>query len=243
MSNTAVTGSVASEMPALTMKTTHVIPFAAVASCLLLNGFAADATTTMVWDFSTPDNPSVIQPASANPFNAYGTATIVPGLGGEGYSSGVFLNNSALYGTATGLLDLLNGNVTLGLDQLAGTPTGTLDYTLVIRQFISNPPGFPYPPTLQFSIAGVNLVSQTRQETAAVGSWYLSTYSWDNVAVSGPVTLTLSTDPNRNLLLDSLSFSVIGDLVPIPEPSVAQLGGLAVLMLGLGTLRRKKSVA
>jgi hypothetical protein len=206
---------------------------------------AAENDTTMVWDFSTPDNPSVQQPAGAdNPFNAEGTVTVDVGLGGGGYFSGVaFPEFPGFYGTATGVWDLLNGSVTVGLDQLAGTAGGLLDYTLVLRQYVNNPPGFPYSPTLQFSIPGGNLVSQVAQETiaSAGASWVVSTYSWQQVAVDGFITLTVSTEENRGLLLDSLSFSVMGDLVPIPEPGVMQLGVLGALILGLGRVRRSKA--
>lgn len=231
----------------LAMKTKHLAILAVAATCASSSAFAADAETTMAWDFSTPDNPSVQQPAGdTNPFDAIGTVSITPGLGGGGYFSGVaYPTFPGDFGTATGVWDLLNGSVTVGLDQLAGTPGGVLDYTLVLRQYANNPPGFPYPSSLQFSIAGAELVSQVPVETiqSAGASWVVSTYRWEQVAVDGFITLTLSTEPNRGALLDSLSFSVTGDLVPIPEPSVAQLGAMAALLLGVGGLRRPKQRA
>jgi hypothetical protein len=227
------------------MKTKHLVILAAAASASALTALAQDTpTTTMVWDFSTPDNPASVTPTSQNPFNVTGTATIVPGVGAEGYSAGVFLNRPDFYGTATGLWDMLNGSVTIDLvDQLAGTENGMLDYTLVVRHFVSPPPGFPYPSTISFSVPGAQLDSQVAQEVAGLGSWVLSTYSWQQVPVDGLVSLTMSTEANRGLLLDSLSFSVIGELVPIPEPSVAQLGALAALVLGLGSVRRRHNAA
>jgi hypothetical protein len=230
------------------MKTNNLALLVASASCVGLTAFAADpATTSMVWDFSTPDNPSVQQPTGdTNPFDAVGTVTIETGLGGGGYFGGVaYPEFPGDFGTATGVWDTLNGSVTVGLDQLAGTAGGLLDYTLVLRQYVNNPPGFPYSPALQFSVPGVELVSQVPVETiqSAGASWVVSTYRWQQVAVDGFISLTLSTDPNRNMLLDSLSFSVTGDLVPIPEPNVAQLGALAALMLGVGSFRRSKRQA
>jgi len=228
------------------MKTKHVALLAAAASCSAITALAADpATTTMVWDFSTPDNPAVVQPESQNPFNLEGRATMVQGTGSEPYSPGVFLNDSANYGTATGLWDLLSGSATVELvDQVPGTQNGLLDYTLVLRHFVSQAPlpNFPFSATVSFSLPGAVLVSQSVQQATSIGSWVLSTYSWQQVQVPGLVSLTVSSEPNRNLLLDSLSFSVIGDLAPIPEPSVAQLGALGALMLGFSVRRRRTAV-
>lgn len=229
------------------MKTKHPVLLVVAALCGTSAAFGADAETTMVWDFSTPDNPSVQQPVGpSNPFNAEGTVSIDVGLGGGGYFSGVaYPEFPGDFGTATGSWDLLNGSVTVSLDQLGTGAASPLDYTLVLRQYVNNPPGFPYSANLQFSIPGGQLVSQVTEETIqSVGaSWVVSTYQWQELAVDGQVTITLSTDQNRNLLLDSLTFSVTGDLVLIPEPGVAHLGVLGALMLGLSNVRRSKQQA
>jgi hypothetical protein len=229
-----------------------------VAISASLSGFAADAVTTMFWGFEASDNPAVTKPTDANPFGATGTAAVSIGTG-EGYfaTAQTFSDLTGLnFGNASGLWDVLTtpsgatvGGVTLGLDMFGATPESTVGYTLVLTHFASTPVGGfqPYPGTMNFSIAGATKVSETEVQNVpgqGGGSWIESTYAWENLSLGGgPVTLTLSAENGRGLLLDSITFSVMGDLSPIPEPSVTQLGALAALMLGIGAFRRTKTAA
>jgi hypothetical protein len=202
---------------------------------------AAEPLTAMKWDFGTSANPSVVKPADANPFNATGTTSITPGAG-IGYSSGIFLGDPG-FGTATGLWDILNGSVTLGLDMYPATPATTLDYSLVVNHFASPAPGFPYSSELFFSIPGAQLISQITKESPTEGFWIESTYTWQQLTVSGTIELTVTGKPNSGFLMDALAFYVAGSLTPIPEPSVAQLGVAAAFMFGLFGMRNRKQSA
>lgn len=202
---------------------------------------AADPTTTMVWEFDNADNPAVVEPGPAeNPFSGIGTATINQGTG-TGYWSGVFLDDPGLgYGTPTGLWDILNGDVSLSIDLFA-SPGTQVTYELTVGQFVS-PQNFPFSSDLSFSIPDGQLVSQSGVEnTPNGGTWVESTYLWENLSVNGPLSLTLSSVTGAGLLLDSLAISVTGSLVPIPEPSAAQLGLLGLGMTLLWSARRRKA--
>jgi hypothetical protein len=238
------------------MKSTQILTGIAALSASL-SGFGADAVSTWSWGFEASDNPAITKPTDGNPFAGTGTATISVGTG-EGYFADVveLSNLTGLnFGTATGVWDVLSnasgtaiGGATLGIDLYAPSPEALLDYTVVIRHFASTPVGGfqPYPGTVNFSIGGSTKVSETVVQNvpgAGGGSWIESTYAWENLSVNGPITLTLSSDPARGLLLDSIAFSVMGDLVPIPEPSVTQLGALAALLLGVGAFRRTRTTA
>lgn len=208
----------------------------------------ADSTTTMYWGFDTADNPSIGEPDAANTVPATGTANVNADFG-EGYFPGtVVIPDVPLdFGTATGVWDIggAQGGVTMGLDLYDPTPLTPVAYQVVVRQFASTAPsvGFPYSPNVTFSVPGWTLNSQVEQEITPNGTWIESTYSWQQLTVSGAITLTMSSDAGRGLLLDSLAFSAIGDLVPIPEPGVTQLGALAALMLGIGGFRRSRTAA
>lgn len=214
-----------------------------------ISALGAGSETIMTWNFGTSDNPAIGEPGAANPVPATGTALVTPVVG-EGYFPGtVVIQDVPLnFGTATGVWDLggVGAGVKLDIDLYAATPTSKLDYTLVVRQFASTAPqvGFPYSPNVTFSIPGYQMVgASVEEETTANGVWIKSTYSWQQLSVNGAITLTMGTDPSKGLLLDSLAFSVMGDLVPIPEPSVSELGALAALMLGIGAFRRPKANA
>jgi hypothetical protein len=223
------------------MKRNHIL--AGITACSIVAG-ALGAETKMTWGFATGDNPALGQPDAANPFPATGTAEVTKGVG-VGYIPGTFVVPGFDFGTATGLWDIGPGGVKMDIDLYAATPTTKLDYRVVVGMFASTglQPGFPYSPNVSFSIPGGQLTGDPLvKETTTSGQWIESTYTWQQLSVNGPLTLTMSAEAGRGLLLDSLSFSVMGDLVPIPEPSVAQLGALAVLMLGIGAVRSRKTV-
>lgn len=215
-----------------------------VACGMAVTSFGAEATT-MFWGFDTADNPAVGQPGENNPLPATGLAEVTPGFA-LGYFPGV-PDIGLNVGTATGVWDIggAGSGVQMDIDLFAATPEAKLDYTVVVRQFASTAPqvGFPYSPVVGFSIPGWTLESQVEQETTPNGTWIQSTYTWQQLSVGGPITLTMTADGSKGLLLDSIAFSVMGDLVPIPEPSVTQLGALAAFMFGLGMFRRRKTAA
>jgi len=199
----------------------------------------------MSWNFDTAQNPAPAVPDPANPVPATATAEVAPGFG-IGYVPGKLELPGFDFGAATGLWDI-GGNgagVKIDLGLYGATPTTLLDYQVVVGIFASTglTPDFPYSAGVQFSIPGAVLTGTVIKQTTSSGQWIESTYAWQQLAIgSTPVTLTLSDGPSSSgLLLDSLTFSVFGDLSPIPEPSVSQLGALAAVALGLGALRRSK---
>ncbi len=203
--------------------------------------------TTMDWTFSNNSNPSVVQPAAVNPYNATGTALIDVGRGG-GYNPGRFLEHLGLsegYGSATGLWDILDGGITFGIDQYQASDP--LTFRVVVTQFASGG-SFPFSPNVGFSLPGTSaehLVSQETVETDSEGFWLKSTYEWQGLDFgTGPLTVTLSSDPvqGNGLLVDALSFTVLGALVPIPEPSISQLGLVGLLVGAFAAMRRRQNV-
>jgi len=214
-----------------------------------LSALGAGTETIMTWNFDTSDNPAIGEPGAANPVPATGTANIQYGVG-LGYFPGTVVDPDVPlnFGSATGVWDIggAGTGVKMDIDLYPATPTTKLDYKVVVRQFASTAPqvGFPYSPNVTFSIPGYQLVgTPVEEESTANGVWIKSTYSWQQLSVAGPITLTMGADSGKGLLLDSLAFSVTGDLVPIPEPSVGQLGAVAALMLGIGPFRRTKANA
>lgn len=225
------------------MKRNHIL--ACVTACsMAATSFGADSLVSMSWGFDTADNPATATPGEANPIPATGTAEITVGFA-TGYSPGPFVSPPLNFGTATGIWDIGPGGVKMDVDLYAATPEAKLDYSVVVRQFASTAPsvGFPYSPVVTFSVPGWTLASQVEKEVTSNGTWIESTYTWQQLSVSGPVTLTMTSDGQRGLLLDSLAFYVLGDLVPIPEPSVTQLGALGAFLLGIGAFRRRKRTA
>ena len=196
--------------------------------------FSADVTS-ITWQFATDANPVEITPAAAvNPYGAKGTLEITPGTG-TGHWSGTMLENPA-YGTATGLWDILAGSVDVGIDKI---PAAEADYTLTMKQFVSPGGLFPYALNVSFSLLGTpDASNSTVIESTSLGQWVESTYEWHNLTANEGLSLTISTTPGAGLLLDSLAIEVTGILIPIPEPTVAQLGGLGLAALGFLSLRR-----
>lgn len=201
---------------------------------------AADPVTTMVWEFNTPDNPSTVQPPpESNPAGGTGTVTVNAGVG-LGYFPGKFEplgEPTNDYGTQTGLWDILNGDVKIDVDLLAATPDTKLDYRLTLKYFVS-PQNFPYSQNFTFSIPGVQLVSQTGFENTVQGTWVEGVYAWDQLSVPGALTLVITPEAQRGFLLDSLAFSVTGNLVPVPEPSTSGLALFGLAVLGFASRRR-----
>lgn len=212
----------------------------------VVSALAADPITSMDWQFGTSDNPSAASfPVGGNPFGASATATVDPGAG-VGYYEGTFDAGGfepGGYGSLTGGWDILSGSVTLALDLMPATPTTLLSYTLTLNQFVSANPEFPYPFTVSFSVPNSTLVNTVTLEgpTANNGNWVQSTYQWDNLSVSGPVGLTISSDTGKGLLLDRVQFNVTGSLVAIPEPTTSQLGFVGLAILGFLSWRRSKA--
>lgn len=214
------------------MKPKQILAGVALLSAVV-PALAADVTT-ISWQFGTADNPvEVTPPPASNPSGATGTLEINDGTG-TGYWSGTMLDD-ATYGTPTGVWDILNGSIDVSIDRIPG---GEADYTLKLTQFVSLPGGFPFALPVSFSLPGSTLVSQTLIENTSIGQWVESTYAWQNLTGLDGLSLTISSDPGKGLLLDSLAIEVSGILVPIPEPTVAQLGALGVLGLGLLSGRR-----
>lgn len=209
---------------------------------------AGTPETAMDWTFSTGDNPSVVTPASTNPYNATGTAAIDVGRG-SGYNPGRYFEHidpgfSVGYGSASGLWAILDGGVTFGIDLYQ--ESAPLTVRVVLTQFASGG-GFPFSANVGFSLPGNaadHLLSQQTIETDSEGFWLRSTYEWQGLDFgTGPLTIALSSDPTGGnaLLLDALNFTVLGALTPIPEPSVAQLGVLGLALGALASLRRKQA--
>ena len=199
-----------------------------------LTGFAADPVSSFEWTFGTSENPAEFTPAGAeNPFGATWTADVDVGVG-TGYYSGVFRDNPA-YGTQTGMWDILTGGVTFELDRM---PETTVDLTVTVRHFVSLPGGFPFSLGLSFSLPGGSLVGESAIQHATAGDWVESTYAWQDLTSSGPITLSIFSEPGRGFLLDNLAVDVTGILVPVPEPGTATL--LALGAFGLMALGRKR---
>lgn len=205
--------------------------------------FAADPITSMEWQFGNNDNPATVTPPpEQNPFGATGTATITPGVG-TGYWSGTFLEGvDTGYGTKTGIWDIGNGGVQVGIDLVPATPSTLLDYTLTLDQFVS-PGNFPYSQQVGFSISDAPVVTSSALESTANGQWVEFIYQWSGLSVSGPVGLDITSDLNKGLLLDRVAFNVTGSLVAIPEPTVTQLGVMGLAILGFLSWRRGKTAA
>ena len=203
-----------------------------------VTSFAADAdpVSSYEWNFSTSENPAEFTPVGPeNPFGATWTADIDVGVG-TGHSAGVFNpENPGAFGTQTGMWDILSGSVTVTIDLM---PATTVDYTLKVTQFANLPGQFPFSMNLTFSLPGQTLVSSTSVQTGLEGDWIESTYVWQDLTSSGPITLTIFSDPGRGFLLDNLAVDVSGILVPVPEPTTPTL--LALGTLSLLTLGRKR---
>jgi hypothetical protein len=201
---------------------------------------AAEPVTTMVWEFSTPDNPATVKPPQeSNPAGGTGTVTVNAGVG-LGYFPGKFEplgEPTNDYGTQTGLWDILNGDVKLDVDLMPAAPDTKLNYTLTLTYFVS-PQNFPYSQNVTFSIPGVQLVSQTGIENTVQGTWVEGVYAWEQLSVPGALYLVITPEAQRGFLLDSLAFSVTGNLVPVPEPSTSALALFGLAFLGFAGRRR-----
>ncbi len=216
---------------------------------VLLSGVVtvqADPTTTMDWEFSTSDNPATVTPdTSVNPFGATGTAAIDQS-NGDGYQAGTLFEQYGQtgYGTQTGLWDLLNaGTMELSLDKQAAAGA-TLSYTLTVDAFFSSPLSFPnISDAMTFSLPNAQQVSRTQLNSGDKGAWYEVVYSWNQVNTSGPISLTLTSPAGlgaTDLVIDRIQFSISGNLAPIPEPTVVQLGAVGFAALGLWSWRQRR---
>lgn len=197
-----------------------------------LTAVAADPVSSYEWTFSTSQNPAEFTPATENPFGATWTADVNFGQG-TGYHQGRFDNDPG-YGTVTGMWDIGAGDVTFELDRM---PLTTVDLMVTVRHFVSLPGAFPFSLGLSFSLPGQTLVSQSSFQIASSGDWVESTYAWQDLTSSGPITLSIFSEPGRGFLLDSLAVDVTGILVPVPEPATVSL--LALGAMGVLALRRK----
>jgi hypothetical protein len=127
--------------------------------------------------------------------------------------------------------------VKIDVDLLAATPDTKLDYRLTLTYFVS-PQNFPYSQNVTFSIPGVQLVRQTGIENTVQGTWVEGVYAWEQLTVPGTLTLVITPEAQRGFLLDSLAFSVTGNLVLIPEPSTGALALFGLAFLGFAARRR-----
>jgi hypothetical protein len=132
-----------------------------------------------------------------------------------------------------------SGQIQLTLDRTSVDP---VDYTVVITQFADRN---IYPGTLSFSLAGATFVSETvvvPQTANMTGSWYEDTYQWSAVDLGGNA-IVLDIGPSSaiaGLLVDEVQFSILGNLIPIPEPGVSQLAAAGLLAFAMRYWSRRK---
>ncbi|MGD0538648.1 MAG: PEP-CTERM sorting domain-containing protein [Verrucomicrobiota bacterium] len=231
------------------MKSTTFIGSLAV----LVSGVTATQaamSTTFSYDFSTGGSPpgtySITPDVSINPSSATGSDVVNAGSG-TGYYSGTFSPELPTdptlgqnYGTQTGVWDTLNGSLQLSVPQRQAV--STVSYTLTIDLYATGT-GFPYSSGLTFSVPNSTLNSSVpiSAVTPAGGRWYESVYSWTGLTPSGPLSLSVFGTLNNGLLVDRVQWQILGDLAPVPEPTVVQLAAVGSVILGFAAWRRRQS--
>jgi hypothetical protein len=219
------------------MKPKPIITSIALFLLLALTG-QAQTTNILDWTFSTSANPSAPDTAtSINPSGGDPEATFT----GNNNTYFVGTGPQGLYGSPTGLWDVENnGQLALTLNLSA---VGTVNYTLQVWQFADSSRSL-YPGTLTLLPAGAQFVSESvyvPQTGTMIGSWYEDTYSWSDVALNPSVTLDITPGTGSvALLFDQVQLTIVGDLVPVPEPScgLIALAGLAAFGM-ISWFRRK----
>jgi hypothetical protein len=210
-----------------------------VVACLSLAVAAQAATTTNIldWTFSTSANPSAPDAAtSINPDGGNPEATFTGNNNTYYFGAGP----QGVTGSPTGLWDMENGQLQLSLDLAA---VGTVAYTLQIWQFADAGRSI-YPGAVSFSPSGGQFVSETvyvPQSGNMIGSWYEDTYSWSGVALDPSVSLDITASPVTGaVLFDQVQLTVVGDLVPVPEPSCGLMTLAGLLAFGMISWCRRK---
>ncbi len=217
------------------MKASEIILSIGAGLSLVLTSQAQPTTNTLDWNFSSGGNPSpinasgTINPSGGNPTatffgnnNSY-FFTTVPGSGGaNGY-----------YGPPTGLWDVNNGELDLTLNRTAPSP---VDYKVVITQFIDAPFGGLYAGTVGFSVPNAQFLARivvVPQTGNMGGFWAADTYSWTGVSLLG-TNVTMNIKPTgAALLLDDVQFTIVGGLIPVPEPGVSQVAAIGLIAFGM----------
>jgi len=76
-----------------------------------------------------------------------------------------------------------------------------------------------------------------------IGSWYEDTYSWSDVNLSPTVSLDISPGAGGSgaLLFDEVRLTIVGQLGPVPEPSVGLITVAGLLALGVRSWLRRKA--
>jgi hypothetical protein len=200
---------------------------------VLLLSFAvtgqAQLFTELDWKFSL--NLRTNPPTTAiNPSGGTATANILGNNNTYYFGTGP----QGLYGTPTGLLSVLNGQVQIRMDRVATT---LVDYLLTVTHFVDG--GAFFPGTFSFSIPNAQAGSRTVVETTSIGSWVIDTYSWNQI--SGPISLDISAGPgNGQLFFDEVKLGVTGNLSPVPEPGVIPMAATGLFALGMFSWFRRK---
>ena len=133
-----------------------------------------------------------------------------------------------------------NGQLQLSLDRAA---VGTVAYTLQVWQFVDSGRSF-YPGALSFSPSGAQVGPETvyvPQSGTMIGSWYETTYSWSDVTLDPSISLDITASPvSGAVLFDEVRLTVVGDLVPVPEPSAGLMTLAGLLAFGVISWYRRK---
>lgn len=195
----------------------------------------AQPVTQFDWKFSVSGRTNAPTEVISNPSGADATATILGSL--NTYYSGTV--PGGLFGTRTGLWDIGNGSVMLGVSLGA---VSAVEFTLKVVQFVDD---FGlYPATVWFSSPTIpgfttaSAISSTRtvveQKTGSmVGYWVQDTYQWSALGAPGPIRLDVTPGSGSGGagLYDEIELTIKGDLTSAPEP-----GCLHLLALGMGAL-------
>lgn len=224
------------------MKPTRIV--LSVAACVMV-AFTSQAQTNVSifdWKFSTAANPS--SPIIVtNPFGATASATFLGSfntyVGGAG--------PGGQFGTPTGLWDIVNGKLELGISLGA---VSVVEFTLKLTQFVDS--GAFYPGILSFTSPNVpgftsaNALPPTRtvieQQTGnMIGFWVLDEYKWNPMGAPGPIKLDVApgTSGTGEVLFDEVELTVKGDLTSAPEPGALQLVALGFAALAMRSFSRK----
>lgn len=195
----------------------------------------AQPVTQFDWKFSVSGRTNPPTEVVSNPSGAEATATILGSL--NTYYSGSV--PGGLFGTRTGVWDIGNGAVELGVSLGA---ISAVEFTLRVVQFVDdfglypgtlwftapNIPGF----TTASALSSVRTVVEQKSGSMA-GYWVQDTYQWSALGAPGPIRLDIAPGSGSGGagLYDEIELTIKGGLTDAPEPGCLQL-----LALGLGAL-------